>query len=513
MVPQGLGHEVVLTSEAAIASDTFGNTQIGFISALPENIMNDRISKIFFNVKADENGIVKHAPYGLAKVEAKLKEMNLDVVIASPYELYKVIGERTRVVGIYTMDGLGYSYGSGIVYWMLKLAGIPYKGLPYIARSFHNVLDFLNRSTFRKNFKIVVGGPATWQITDTNSQKELGIDYVFEGEFETDGPAFFKNLLSGIELPPRFISRPANLNDIPVIFTPSNGGMVEVTRGCGRGCAFCSVNLSGMIKSFPFDGHIDKEIKVNIEKGGIRNIGLHSEEYFRYAANGIEPRPDKVIELTKKAYNLVKSYGDDHTISIDFTTAAIAVRYPDLISQVAEYINEGGRKTFIEVGIETGSPRLIEKYMRGKVLPYRPIEYPDIIENGIGILNDNNWVVVGTMILNFPDEKEEDIIANLELLDRLKKYDILTFPLPLIPVATFRNKGFTILDEILEDPLKHEFIKRSILKAFDSIQGDVNILATGTNNIFERVSITLLGNFFLKIFRDRIINQLIITKA
>ena len=513
MMPQGLGHEVVLTSEAAIASDTFGNTQIGFISALPENIMNDRISKIFFNVKADENGIVKHAPYGLAKVEAKLKEMNLDVVIASPYELYKVIGERTRVVGIYTMDGLGYSYGSGIVYWMLKLAGIPYKGLPYIARSFHNVLDFLNRSTFRKNFKIVVGGPATWQITDTNSQKELGIDYVFEGEFETDGPAFFKNLLSGIELPPRFISRPANLNDIPVIFTPSNGGMVEVTRGCGRGCAFCSVNLSGMIKSFPFDGHIDKEIKVNIEKGGIRNIGLHSEEYFRYAANGIEPRPDKVIELTKKAYNLVKSYGDDHTISIDFTTAAIAVRHPDLISQVAEYINEGGRKTFIEVGIETGSPRLIEKYMRGKVLPYRPIEYPDIIENGIGILNDNNWVVVGTMILNFPDENEDDIIANLELLDRLKKYDVLTFPLPLIPVATFRNKGFTILDEILEDPLKHEFIKKSILKAFDSIQGDVNILATGTNNIFERVSITLLGNFFLKIFRDRIINQLIITKA
>ena len=117
------------------------------------------------------------------------------------------------------------------------------------------------------------------------------------------------------------------------------------------------------------------------------------------------------------------------------------------------------------------------------------------------------------MILNFPDEKEEDIIANLELLDRLKKYDILTFPLPLIPVATFRNRGFTILDEILEDPLKHEFIKRSILKAFDSIQGNVNILATGTNNIFERVSITLLGNFFLKIFRDRIINQLIITKA
>ncbi len=55
--------------------------------------------------------------------------MGIDAVIASPYQIHKVIGERTKVVGIYTMDGLGYSYGSGIVYWMAKLAGVYYRGL------------------------------------------------------------------------------------------------------------------------------------------------------------------------------------------------------------------------------------------------------------------------------------------------------------------------------------------------------------------------------------------------
>ncbi|MGC8681215.1 MAG: hypothetical protein ACP5TW_04185 [Thermoplasmata archaeon] len=158
----------------------------------------------------------------------------------------------------------GYSYGSGIVYWMIKLAGLPYNGLPYISRSFRDVLKIINNSSYRKSFKVVVGGPATWQISDSNMQRELNIDYFFEGEFETDGPKFFEDLLSGKVLPDRFFARPANLEDIPPIITPANGGMVEVTRGCGRGRAFCSVNLSGMIKSFPFEGNIEKEIRINI---------------------------------------------------------------------------------------------------------------------------------------------------------------------------------------------------------------------------------------------------------
>ena len=115
-----VGHEVVLTSEPAIASDSSGSTVLGFVSALPESVLSDRIASMLFGVEADGDGIAKRAPYGLAKVEAKLRELGIDAVIASPYELHKVIGERTRVVGIYTMDGMGYSYGSGITYWIVR---------------------------------------------------------------------------------------------------------------------------------------------------------------------------------------------------------------------------------------------------------------------------------------------------------------------------------------------------------------------------------------------------------
>ncbi|WP_174448549.1 B12-binding domain-containing radical SAM protein [Conexivisphaera calida] len=497
------GHVVVLTSEPAIASDTMGSSLIGFLSALPENLLGDRLSSMMFGVESDSDGIARRAPYGLAKVEAKLRESGIDAVIASPYELHRAIGPRTKVVGIYTMDGMGYSYGSGITYWIVKLAGLPYAGLPYIARSFRYVVGSANVSPFRHNFRVVVGGPAAWQVLDSGMQDRLGIDIVFEGEFERDGPPFFRALLSGESVPRVVHARPAGVDEVARIVTPSNGGIVEVTRGCGRGCAFCTPNLSGMIRSFPFEGHIEDEMRLNLERGGADNITLHSEEYFRYGASGIDPRPEKVIELTRKAYRLVKSYGDDRTISIDFTTAAVVAQEPGMVRRVGEYVNEGGRHTFIEMGIETASPSLLERYMRGKALPYRPIEYPDIVVEAIGTLNDNGWIVVGTMILNFPGETDEDVIANLELLDRPKDLRVVTFPLPLVPVAAFRNGNFAALDDLMEDPLRREFVLRALLKAFDDLTEGVRMVTAGIRNPLRRVSLTALGLLLLGILRRR----------
>lgn len=113
-------------------------------------------------------------------------------------------------------------------------------------------------------------------------------------------------------MPSRVVAhRPVPIDMVPTIVTPSIGGMVEVTRGCGRGCQFCTPTLSGMIRSFPFEGgHIDREIKLNIEVGGFKEITLHSDEFFRYGSKGIEPNPpDKVLDLTIKAYNSLSLTG------------------------------------------------------------------------------------------------------------------------------------------------------------------------------------------------------------
>ncbi len=492
-MPSWLGYPVVLTSEGSTASDTFGASIAGFISALPDHYIRDWVARLYFQVKSDRRGIVKRAPYGIAKVQASLARAGIDAVIADPNKLDKVVGPRTKVLGIYTMDPLGLSYGSGIVYWILTLAGLKYAGTPYISKSFLKVLDNPAVKRNRGNLKIVVGGPAVWQLIDTGMQAKLGIDVVYEGEFEEDGPAVFKRLLAGEAVPAVVTARrPAPVDLIPTITTPAIGGLVEVTRGCGRGCQFCTPTLSGMIRSIPFEGHVDEEIRVNIEVGGVKEVGLHSEEFFRYGAKGIDPNPDKVIDLVRKAYKLVKSYGDDHGITTDFTTAAVAVQARKLVEEVGQYMNEGGQMNFIEMGIETGSPRLLSMVMPGKVLPFKPAQYPDIVENAVGILNDNGWIVVGTMIINLPGETDDDLLKNLELLDRLGRLRIMTFPLPFIPMGALRHRDFTVLDKILENPLREEFVLRALSKAMSEAYADADVVTAKMENPVVRLLIKRL---------------------
>jgi len=262
-MPTG-GYPVVLTGEIATMSDTFGSSIAGFASAIPDGYIRNYIAKLYFRIRSDHEGRVFRAPYGLAKVEAALIRYGFPrdkVIIASPYKLDKVVGPATKIVGIYVMDPLGLSFGSGILYWILRLANIPYRGIPYIARSFINVITHPAIRRHRNRLTLVVGGPAAWQLVDTGMQSKLGVDVVFEGEFEEYGPKIFEKIINGENVPNRIVvSKPVPIDRIPTILTPSIGGIVEVTRGCGRGCQFCTPTLSGMIRSIPFEGHIDEEI-------------------------------------------------------------------------------------------------------------------------------------------------------------------------------------------------------------------------------------------------------------
>jgi hypothetical protein len=57
------------------------------------------------------------------------------------------------------------------------------------------MFDKIKSSPYRKNFQVVVGGSGGWQITQTNSFEELGVDCVAEGRSESaDTLALFQRL-------------------------------------------------------------------------------------------------------------------------------------------------------------------------------------------------------------------------------------------------------------------------------------------------------------------------------
>ena len=85
--------------------------------------------------------------------------------------------------------------------------------------------------------------------------------------------------------------------------------------------------------------------------------------------------------------------------------------------------------------------------MHGKVLPFKPDEWPDVVEQAFGICKDSNWVPCATLIIGLPGETEDDVVKTIELLDRLKDYKSLIVPLFFVPLGTLKNeKGFGAQD-------------------------------------------------------------------
>src|SRR5260221_14779653 len=74
------------------------------------------------------------------------------------------------------------------------------------------------------------------------------------------------------------------VEEMPVVRHRSTFGVVEITRGCGRGCQFCRP-ATKVGRSFPLE-HIMESVRVNATEGATE-IMLATEDMFLYeqAAN------------------------------------------------------------------------------------------------------------------------------------------------------------------------------------------------------------------------------------
>jgi radical SAM superfamily enzyme YgiQ (UPF0313 family) len=100
-----------------------------------------------------------------------------------------------------------------------------------------------------------------------------------------------------------------------------------------------------------------------------------------------------------------------------------------ILLEKTRWVTNGTRYSSVEIGIETGSIRLMNEHMSGKMLPYKPEEWHGIVTKGIEIMNENNIWPLATLIIGLPDENEKDTIATLELLDKLRHSKVFYVPL------------------------------------------------------------------------------------
>jgi len=120
-----------------------------------------------------------------------------------------------------------------------------------------------------------------------------------------------------------------------------------------------------------------------------------------------------------------------------------------VLREKSYWVTNETRHSSVEVGIETGSVRLMKKFMPRKMLPFKPEEWHDVVTKATEIMNENYIWPLATLIIGLPEETEDDTTATLELVDKLKHSKLFFVPL------LFTSEDECMLKEARHMDLKH----------------------------------------------------------
>src|SRR5262249_3657144 len=151
------------------------------------------------------------------------------------------IGPNTRVVAASTHNPLGVTFAAGVYTSMFGSSKEPINS-HYAKQMFARI----KASPYRGNFKVIVGGAGGWQIIQTNTYEDVGVDCVVEGRSEApESMEVFRKAIAGEELPRQVnASHPKSREALLVPERRTTFGVVEMTTGCGRRCNFCVPDLN-----------------------------------------------------------------------------------------------------------------------------------------------------------------------------------------------------------------------------------------------------------------------------
>ena len=434
---------IILTTDKTLASDYNGSEFLGFAACSPTFLPTLIFERLFCPPLPKEDGRAKFANCGVRKIEAALLQAGFkrkEVIVVRPQDIKKFLDDNTVAVGITTNDPLGLGPASST---FSSLVGKE----TYSAVCFRELLKEIRPYARKYNIKIVVGGPGAWQLGDERLLTKYGVDCLCIGEGEITGVEIFKKIANGEEIPRIVYGEVVPLEKIPNIVNPTINGLVEIARGCGRGCRFCNPTMLNYRCRELKD--ILKEVRINATHG----LGalLHAEDVLRYKADGVIPREDKVIELFKEVLKIVK---EPSKVGISHFAFASVLAKPNLVEEISELLDVGSKDYpwfSGQVGIETGSPRLAEKYMRGKAKPFDVREWPSLVKEAFKFLHENNWVPCATLISGLPGEEADDVIKTIELVEDLKDYKSLIVPLFFVPIGTLRDENFFLARNLLPE--------------------------------------------------------------
>ncbi len=441
--------QVVLTADRTNLMNQNASFLSGFLASLPREriptVIRGTVERIVFPKLKLEKGRLRYATYGLRKIEASLLQAGIVVSVLPDHSLH-TLPDSVKVIGVSAMDPLGVGPATSTA---IGLFG----GTAFNKYYFEQMMNRLNK--FGR--PIIVGGSGAWQFKLFPEEIDrLGVNCALIGDSEELAPVLFRKAIRGEKLPKIVEAAPYRTNSYnPIITNPAFWGFVEISRGCDRHCQFCDPAMRDY--TWMTIDKILEEASVSVVKGGMDTVTLHSEDIFRYGCKKGDWVPGK------RLISLIARIKDETKVrNIVFTHGALAsvTTNPKNIERISNLLNLIENPGSVQVGVETGSPRLIDKFMRGKPKPYRSDQWPDVVASAFEILTSNGIFPAGTLVVGLPGEEQKDIVKTLELVDRLREFPSIIVPLFFVPLGVLKQKrGFFLKFRDMADEIQELYVK------------------------------------------------------
>jgi radical SAM superfamily enzyme YgiQ (UPF0313 family) len=393
----------------------------------------------------------RQAPLGLRRIEAALVRDGWDaaeVAVVRPEELPQALGPRTRIVGLSSGDPLGLGMNSNT---MTAIAG----GRIHTSRAFQRLARRLAEKLRRlaPQARVVVGGPGAWQLAaDDAARRAFGVDHVITGYCEANAADLFRRLADGDSLPPVLEGECPAADGVPPIRGASVMGSVELSRGCGLGCQFCSLARTPMVH-LPADT-IVADAQTNLA-AGVTSVALIGEDVFRYGAcatagsssrvllpHGRTSRPWHPPRVNPPALlsllGRLRELPGLRLLQTDHANVASAAQFTDdELREVHRLFVGEGRHDFVwlNLGIETASGELLAANGgRAKMAPWPPAEWGDACLDQLRRLVRAGFFPLVSLVFGLPGETADDLERTARWVDQLRGERLAIFPLLYAPL-------------------------------------------------------------------------------
>lgn len=172
--------------------------------------------------------------------------------------------------------------------------------------------------------------------------------------------------------------------------------VIETSRGCTRNCNFCSIrHMYGRnFRPFPIE-RVLADLDVIYHENKTRWVFV--------ADDNLVLDPDRVIELSDAIVE--RGYpGLRFVIQADCVTMS---RHPEMVRRMAR---AGMQSVFL--GIENVSPKNLAAAKKGNIV--------EASRKAVKFCHENGMMVVGGLVLGFPEDDEEALIRNFEFFKELE---------------------------------------------------------------------------------------------